>query len=428
MAYTYKINASENNTEIRFISLKDYDLTDSYEINGKSIDLLNVDGLKIEIGWVENVPVSITLNEDKTIGYVNINEINNSFNPYNIDFFKIQKELQLSNCTAVATYGDYIYTGLEDGTINKIDKNTNEVVGSLSIESESGYRNLYIDEKGKYMIAARMSPTYTPSIAGNPKDNDYNGVLIDISDFSILNNRFGLTGGGIDSIKMFYIEDILYYYVLQFDHASGSVSVYQVNSFENNSMDEIIAKGFGSYYNSDIVIDSELNIFVYLSYTYNQIYRLGVNNEETLIYDKSDEDPYGIINGVVLNSEYNILAINNDNQLIKIDRNNYNILYIKNLPISITHINDVFVDTFNNIYILNNSTFIILNPNGDLTCTYENIKNVYIDDNDYIYIIDNNSKLTIYSKPGIILYPENPDTQVEISNIYKNNDKYYVKI
>lgn len=73
MSYTYKITAPEKNTEIRFISLKDYDPTDSYEINGKQIQLLNIDGTQINIGWTENVPVSITLNEDKTVGYVNIN-------------------------------------------------------------------------------------------------------------------------------------------------------------------------------------------------------------------------------------------------------------------------------------------------------------------------------------------------------------------
>lgn len=75
MAYIYKITAPEKNTEIRFISLKDYDPNDSYEINGKAIGLLNVDGSKIDIGWVKDVPVSITLNEDKTVGYVNINEL-----------------------------------------------------------------------------------------------------------------------------------------------------------------------------------------------------------------------------------------------------------------------------------------------------------------------------------------------------------------
>lgn len=95
MSYIYKITASEKNTEIRFISLKDYDPNDSYEINGKAIGLLNVDGSKIDIGWAKDIPVSITLNEDKTVGYVNINEINNSFNPENIEFLKIQKDLTI---------------------------------------------------------------------------------------------------------------------------------------------------------------------------------------------------------------------------------------------------------------------------------------------------------------------------------------------
>lgn len=73
MAYTYKINASEKNTEIRFISLKDYDPADSYELNGKEIKLLNIDGTEIVSGWSKDVPVDIILSEDKTVGYVNIN-------------------------------------------------------------------------------------------------------------------------------------------------------------------------------------------------------------------------------------------------------------------------------------------------------------------------------------------------------------------
>ena len=117
MSYTYRITASENNTEIRFISLKDYDPNDSYELNGKEIKLLNIDGTEIVSGWSKDVPVPITLNEDKTIGYVNINEKTLNFNPEDIDFLKVQKEVQFTDCTAIASYGDYIYTGLKNGTI-----------------------------------------------------------------------------------------------------------------------------------------------------------------------------------------------------------------------------------------------------------------------------------------------------------------------
>ena len=72
MAYTYKITASEKNTEIRFISLKDYDPNDSYELNGKEIEVFDLDGNKIQYGWSADVPVRFILSEDKTKAYANI--------------------------------------------------------------------------------------------------------------------------------------------------------------------------------------------------------------------------------------------------------------------------------------------------------------------------------------------------------------------
>lgn len=72
MAYTYKINTSEENTEIRFISLKDYDPNDSYELNGKEIEVFDLDGNKIQYGWSADVPVRFILSEDETKAYANI--------------------------------------------------------------------------------------------------------------------------------------------------------------------------------------------------------------------------------------------------------------------------------------------------------------------------------------------------------------------
>lgn len=70
--FKYKINASEKNTEIRFISLKDYDPNDSYELNGKEIEVFDLDGNKIQYGWSADVPVRFILSEDKTKAYANI--------------------------------------------------------------------------------------------------------------------------------------------------------------------------------------------------------------------------------------------------------------------------------------------------------------------------------------------------------------------
>ena len=79
MPYIYKINTNDKNTEIRFISPKEYDTSDIYEINGKTIDLFKIDGTKIVVGWIKDVPVSITLDEDKNIGYLNVNEEETTF-------------------------------------------------------------------------------------------------------------------------------------------------------------------------------------------------------------------------------------------------------------------------------------------------------------------------------------------------------------